>query len=311
MSASAEGAAEDVGEVLGGVELGDGGGVLRGGGFEVAVGPAGEPDEGGGRAAAEVVVGGAEVGSTFAVGDGAGEVAARASARPARYIAAWAGRRRNSAWSCTTMSSCGRSGSSQPSMSSRSVLDAVDVADDHAGADQREVEHRAVREDLAREGVEPAAAGWRPGGPDGARGCRARRARRPCDVVAGHARGGSPRAGRRWRRTSRWRADGARRPGRGARRSRRARSTSPKRWWYRYHCRRLSSATRKRFDRSSVSRIALASLAAGDRCAQRSRQPAQDRGLQEERPDVVGLAVEDLVDEVVDDEPVVTGEARR
>ena len=33
-------------------KLGDGGGVLRGGGFEVAVGPAGEPDEGGGRAAA-------------------------------------------------------------------------------------------------------------------------------------------------------------------------------------------------------------------------------------------------------------------
>ena len=73
----AEGAAEDVGEVLGRFELGDGGGVLASAGFEVAVGPLGEPDQGGGGAAAEVVVVGAEAGGPFAVGDGAGEVAAQ------------------------------------------------------------------------------------------------------------------------------------------------------------------------------------------------------------------------------------------
>jgi hypothetical protein len=48
--------------------------------------------------------------------------------------------------------------------------------------------------------------------------------------------------------------------------------------------------------------------ASGDGVAQRSGQPVEDRGLQEEGPDIVGLAGEDLVDEIVHDEPVVAGE---
>ena len=42
--------------------------------------------------------------------------------------------------------------------------------------------------------------------------------------------------------------------------------------------------------------------------AERRGQTVQDRGLEQERPDVVGLAVQDLVDEVVDDEAVVARE---
>jgi len=45
-----------------------------------------------------------------------------------------------------------------------------------------------------------------------------------------------------------------------------------------------------------------------DGSAQRSGQPGEDRRVEEEPPDVGGLTVEDLVDEVVDDEPVVAGE---
>ena len=42
----------------------------------------------------------------------------------------------------------------------------------------------------------------------------------------------------------------------------------------------------------------------------RAAQPIQDRGLQQEVPDVVGLTLQDLLDQVVDDVPVVAGEAR-
>ena len=48
--------------------------------------------------------------------------------------------------------------------------------------------------------------------------------------------------------------------------------------------------------------------AARHRGAQRSREAAQDRGLEEEGPDVVALPVQDFVHEVVDDEAVVAGE---
>jgi hypothetical protein len=48
--------------------------------------------------------------------------------------------------------------------------------------------------------------------------------------------------------------------------------------------------------------------ATGDRRAQRCGQAVQDRRLEEEGPDLVGLTVQDLVDEVVDDETVVAGE---
>ena len=48
----------------------------------------------------------------------------------------------------------------------------------------------------------------------------------------------------------------------------------------------------------------------GHRSTQVRREPTEDRGLQQEGSDVVGLTIEDLVGEVVDDKPVVTGEAR-
>ena len=39
-------------------------------------------------------------------------------------------------------------------------------------------------------------------------------------------------------------------------------------------------------------------------------EPVQDRGLQQEAPDLFGLTLQDLLDQVVDDVPVVPGEAR-
>ena len=53
----------------------------------------------------------------------------------------------------------------------------------------------------------------------------------------------------------------------------------------------------------------LAAVLAGDGIAQRAAQPVQDRGLQQEAPDVLGLALQDLLDQVVDDVAVVPGEA--
>ena len=45
-----------------------------------------------------------------------------------------------------------------------------------------------------------------------------------------------------------------------------------------------------------------------DRVAQRPGEPVEDRGVEQEAPYVVGLSTEDLVGEVVDDEPVVASE---
>ncbi len=50
--------------------------------------------------------------------------------------------------------------------------------------------------------------------------------------------------------------------------------------------------------------------AAGDRVAQRAGEPVEDGGPEEEVPDGVGLALEDLVGEVVDDVAVVARERR-
>ena len=46
----------------------------------------------------------------------------------------------------------------------------------------------------------------------------------------------------------------------------------------------------------------------GDGVAERAGEPVEDRRAEQEVADVVGLAVEHLLDEVVDDEPVVAGE---
>ena len=48
---------------------------------------------------------------------------------------------------------------------------------------------------------------------------------------------------------------------------------------------------------------------AGDRVAERAGQPLEDRGVEQEGADLVGLPVEHLLDEVVHDVPVVAGEA--
>ena len=54
----------------------------------------------------------------------------------------------------------------------------------------------------------------------------------------------------------------------------------------------------------------LAVVLAGDGVAQRAAQPAQDRGLQQEAPDLLGLTLQHLLGQVVDDVAVVPGEAR-
>ena len=52
----------------------------------------------------------------------------------------------------------------------------------------------------------------------------------------------------------------------------------------------------------------LAIAALGHGVAQRAAQPVQDRGLQQEAPNLVGLPVQDLLDQVVDDVAVVPRE---
>ena len=54
----------------------------------------------------------------------------------------------------------------------------------------------------------------------------------------------------------------------------------------------------------------LAVVLAGDGIAQRAGHAGQDRGLQQEAPDTLGLTLQDLLDQVVDDVAVVPGEAR-
>ena len=55
----------------------------------------------------------------------------------------------------------------------------------------------------------------------------------------------------------------------------------------------------------------LAAAAAGHRVAERPFETREDGRLQQKLADLVALAFEDLLDEVVDDEAVVAGEACR
>ena len=55
--------------------------------------------------------------------------------------------------------------------------------------------------------------------------------------------------------------------------------------------------------------LGLAAVLTGDGIAQRAGQPVQDGGLQQEVADMLGLALQDLLGEVVDDVPVIPGEA--
>ena len=148
--------------------------------------------------------------------------------------------------------------------------------------------------------------------------CRSRRSHRqaqlhqvgsPLDVAAGHARGGSPRRARRCRRTTGW-------PGGAA--PARARAARPA----------AAPAGRRRTGGGSgtsgagrpaargtgcrapdVCSIALPPAAPVTASHSGAAQPAQDRGVQQEVLDDLRLALHDLLDEVVDDVPVVTGEA--
>ena len=54
----------------------------------------------------------------------------------------------------------------------------------------------------------------------------------------------------------------------------------------------------------------LAARLTGHGIAQRACQPVQDRRVQQEAPDLLGLTVQDLLDEIVDDVAVVPGESR-
>src|SRR6267154_571999 len=53
----------------------------------------------------------------------------------------------------------------------------------------------------------------------------------------------------------------------------------------------------------------LATTLPGDGIAQRTAQPAQDRGLQQEGLDTIGLTLQHLLDQVVDDVTIIPGEA--
>ena len=53
----------------------------------------------------------------------------------------------------------------------------------------------------------------------------------------------------------------------------------------------------------------FAAVLAGDGIAQRAAEPVEDRGLQQEAADLIGLALQDLFDQVVDDVAIVAGEA--
>ncbi|MFC7643255.1 hypothetical protein ACFQX6_22245 [Streptosporangium lutulentum] len=53
-----------------------------------------------------------------------------------------------------------------------------------------------------------------------------------------------------------------------------------------------------------------ATVLTGDGLTQRAAQPVQDGGLQQEVPDGFGQASQDLLGQVVDDVPVIPGEAR-
>ena len=62
--------------------------------------------------------------------------------------------------------------------------------------------------------------------------------------------------------------------------------------------------------RSRLSSIVRLSSRSGDRIAEWTIQPLEDRGLEQEIPHALGLAPQDLLDQVVHDVPVVAGEGR-
>ena len=55
----------------------------------------------------------------------------------------------------------------------------------------------------------------------------------------------------------------------------------------------------------------LAAALPGDRIAQRTAQPAQDRGLQQEGLDTIGLTLQHLLGQVVDDVTIIARRSRR
>ena len=74
-------------------------------------------------------------------------------------------------------------------------------------------------------------------------------------------------------------------------------------------------ATRVEWDHKEIPPIEdlehrLAAILSRNRIAQGASQPIEDAGPQQEPPHVVRLALQDLLDEVVDDEAIVPGETR-
>ena len=187
-------------------------------------------------------------------------------------------------------------------------IEAVGVAGRHAGA--RRVPWRAPdgRRTGRRAGLRASSAAATPGAPAASPAQPVRSAPRPARVVAGEGVDDRFTRARRRRRTSHSPGGAARRPGRAARRAVWRAATSPKRWWYRYQVRRSSSGTRNRFDRSSSSRMALASSWPVTAAHSGPVSRLEDRRVEQEVADAGGLAIEDLVGEVVEDEPVVAGE---
>ena len=288
------------------MKLGDGGGVLRGGSCEVAVSPARESDEGRRRAATQVVIGCAEARSTFAVGDRRGEITVEQRDRGPVHR-----RLRGETGELGVVvhdQLVGGSVRFEPGFDAvQERLDAGRVAHDHAGTDPGDVEHRAVPEHLLGQGVEPLLLGG---------------------ILTGLTElwdteldqlGGLGVVPSRRRVTDRLGpVAGCLEPGAGA----------PV---------ELGDAVGVLVFEAGPQDVAeevvipvpatavvegneeevrplqhfedrLGVAAASDSGAQLGAEPAQDRGLQEEGPHVVGLAVEHFVGEIVDDEPVVTGE---
>ncbi len=160
------------------------------------------------------------------------------------------------------------------------------VAGGHAGADEGHGEHRSVDEEVGGQGLEPAPQLRLLAGP-------LHRRRGPLDQLRGTIRGrrppgrgrsassGSPLAA--YQSLARRCSSGTR----SACSSRsRARSTSPKRWWYRYQVRRSSRATRNRFDRSRCSRVALASSTPVTAAHSGPVSRLEDRRVEQEVPDL-------------------------
>ena len=211
-------AAEDVGDVPGLLEPGQGHRVAIVRSVEVAHGPGRQAGQGRGRRADQVVVLGGPVEGPLGVTMVAAGSPAMLSASAARYISMDGGHPGELVASTTTSSSSGKR--ELPLDVVQPLLHAGELVAGHQSADQADGEDRAVAEHVVGEGLGPARESRPRGVPRAAPGSRARPGprRAPTSPAASACRTASSRA-RRPPGTMRWRAGAARRPGRGARRA--------------------------------------------------------------------------------------------